>query len=63
MVASIIGKVIAECARDRTEETPRGVLVYFPAAARPGPDHPIEQARKRLEALEMFPWAPPAGNA
>ncbi len=63
MVASIIGAVIAQDARDGTGEDARGVLVYFPAAARPGPDHPIEQARKRLEALEVFPWSPVAGNA
>ncbi len=63
MVASIINAVIAERARDGTEEDVRGVLVYFPAAACLGPDHPIEQARKRLEALEVFPWSPPAGNA
>ena len=63
MVASIIGKVIAERARDGTEEDARGVLVYVRDVPCLGPDHPIEQARKRLEALEMFPWAPPAGNA
>ena len=63
MVASIINAVIAEDARDGTEEDARGVLVYFPAATCPGPNYPIEQARKRVEALEIFPWSPPAGTA
>ena len=63
MVASIIGAVIAEHERDRTEEAARGVVVYFPDEPRLHPDHPLEQTRKRLEALDRFPWTPPAGNA
>ncbi len=63
MVASIIGAVIAGYERDRAEEDARGVVVYFPDVPCLGPDHPLEQARKRLDALEGFPWAPPAGNA
>ena len=62
MVASIINAMVAEHERNRTEEDARGVVIYFhvPVIC---PDHPIEQTRKRLEALELFPWAPPAGNA
>lgn len=63
MVASIIGTVIAERARDKAEEDARGVVVYVRGVTSLGPDLPIEQARKRLEALESFSWMPPAGNA
>ncbi len=61
MVQSIIGAVAAELARDKAEETAR--VIYFPARPCLGPDHPLEQTRKRREALEVFPWAPPAGRA
>ena len=44
------------------EEAARSVVVYFPDEPHLGPGHPLEQARKRLEALDRFPWTPPAGN-
>ena len=62
MVASIIGAVIAERMRDKDVEDARGVVVYFRVPCF-RPDDPIEQTRKRLEALDVFPWVPPAGNA
>ena len=63
MVASIINAMIAERARGKAEEAAGGVVIYSPGVTCFGPDHPIEQTRKRLEALDVFPWAPPAGNA
>ena len=63
MVASIINAVVAERARDKAEEDAGGVVIYSPGVPCLGPDDPIEQTRKRLEALDVFPWAPPAGNA
>ena len=63
MVASIINAVVAEDARDRTEETARGVVVYFPAAPFLRLGQPLEHTQKLLEALESLPLAPPAGHA
>ncbi len=63
MVASIINAVIAEDVRDRTEETARGVVVYFPAAPFLRLGQPREHTQKLLEALESFPSTLPAGHA